>query len=163
MISRYYVTRGARLPPVKSDPQRHLVYAMERKIIGWTVHTTMPVNDLLDVAIHACKKYDADVPEIKIINKPKLRVFGYSDHKITLNAGYNGQNLSTFLHELAHWLQDEVWHQTNDWDLICPQEDHGPEFMAIYIHLLDQYKMMPRNQMIDLCDECGIIYDEPKR
>ena len=38
------------------------------------------------------------------------------------------------LHELAHFLVDEFYTDV---------EHHGPEYVAIYMHLLDRWKYLP--------------------
>lgn len=144
MLNRYYTKRSSPGKAIKSDPQRHLVYYMERAIVGWCVNTHMKRNDLLDVIEHACKKYDITPAELKIV-RSKQRVFGWSLHgTITLNTKWHGDNLGVLLHELAHHIVDEL-------ELEGPS--HGPQFVRIYGELLDQYKVLPYFLWLALCEK----------
>jgi hypothetical protein len=87
-------------------------------------------------------------PKIVIVHKKK-KPFGWSEHKVYLNAEWHGDNMAVLLHELAHWIHDELGDEG---------EPHGPEFMHIYIELLDQYKMMPRLLMQLLCASYEVEY-----
>ena len=149
MISKYYTQKSKEYKPFKGDSQAHLIYRMERDIVGWAVNTHTKKADLQTVADHACRKYyKVDPPEIKIVRR-KGAPFGWAIHStIYLNALWHGDNMAVLLHELAHHiLEDEV-------DI----EDHGPEFVSIYIDLLDKYKMMPRECMELLCTKYGVSH-----
>jgi len=150
MISRYYVGPPKKHRPVVHDPQRHLVYRMERDIIGWAINTTTDIDSLQDIADHACREHGVSEVEINTINKPDYPVFGYADHAIYLNAGYNGQNVGTLLHELAHWIVFEQNPKVT--------EHHGKEFIRVYGDLLDRYKMMPKHLFYKLCDQYKVEY-----
>lgn len=46
----------------------------------------------------------------------------------------SGDNLQCLLHEFAHYVIDSYYEDA---------EDHGPEFCAVYMHLLDKYCVFP--------------------
>jgi hypothetical protein len=82
---------------------------------------------------------------VLVYNTPSERVFGqmvsYSDdggpeygHSIRLNRGFHGANLCTLAHELAHYICDDTYDN---------HEAHGKQFVAIYMHLLDKYRILP--------------------
>ena len=64
------------------------------------------------------------------------------DEGISLNKARHGQTLLTLLHEVAHWIVAK-----RDYAV----DSHGPEFMWIYIELLEQFNVMPRECMLLLC------------
>lgn len=148
-----YLTRGKSYPKVKSDPQQHRIYGMERNdLVGLSISTLSPIEHLRAVASHACRKYQVPQVNVSIYNNPKEKIYGQSfpDSRIVLNKGHNGANMMTLLHELAHHLD---WH-IDGFD----EEDHGPTFMRYYIDLMDRYKMLPAYAFEAICDKHGIKY-----
>lgn len=139
----YYRTKSYR--PCKSDSQRHKVYEMERGIIGQALWTETDIVTLENITRHACRKWHVPVPDINIVSTGD-HVFGYADHAIYLNKNFHGANISTLLHELAHWIHGEQKDYEPD------QESHGPEWVSIYISLMDTYRVMPRIAMEAMCD-----------
>lgn len=149
-----FLTRDKNIrPKSKSDPQRHLVYRMERNdLVGMSINTAAPLEHLQAVAAHACRKYGVPQVKVSIFNDPEDRAYGYSyaDGRIRLNKGHHGANMATLLHELAHHLD---WHIEG-----FDEEDHGPTFMRYYIDLMDRYKMLPAYAFEAICDNHGIKY-----
>lgn len=135
----------------KSDPQRHLVYSLERELVGQSVNTRCTRDHLRSVARHACKKYKVADVKLVFIHQPNREEFGWQDHrKITLNSGWHGCNLYTLLHELAHHITDEQY--------IDGCEHHGPEFFGVYMNLMHRYRVMPRYVMKIMADKHGVRY-----
>jgi hypothetical protein len=140
---------------IKSDPQRHIVYNMERNLIGNCIHTTTLLEHMNAVARHACNKRHITPPIIKTYNKPKVRVFGncYPD-KITMNRGFHGCNMVVLLHELAHYID---WNTEGHEGEGSP--DHGPRWAGIYLDLLSQYRIMSQDAAIAMFDEYGVDWE----
>lgn len=94
------------------------------------------------VTRQVCKAYKIPEVPLRFVNDPKNPEFGWTEYeyasktwaRIFLNRGYNGQNLMTLLHELAHCVVDGLYDDA---------QDHGPEFCAIYMYLLNRYKLVP--------------------
>lgn len=123
-------------PGPQYDPQRERLYSMEREIIGMAVHHGAKRSELLTVVEHACKYYGVPPPRLMVVNRPEQPVFGWTDtKKIVLNRGYHGANVPTLLHELAHWIVDSF-----DTSRI---EAHRPQFVGVYMHLLEKYRLLP--------------------
>lgn len=142
----YYLTKFPMThPPDRDDEQAHRVYRFEACFDGGTVGHVCDLKLLQDVVARACRTWKVKKPELLVVNKPKADWSGmhYDGDRIELNRGRNGQNLLTLLHELAHWIVDQ-----KDYAV----ESHGPEFMWIYIELLDQFNVLPRACSILLCD-----------
>jgi hypothetical protein len=130
--------------PDPEDPQAHRVYRMEACIDGGTVSHTAPQEFLSKVAAKAARTWKVKKPKIHYVNLPRAYWNGEhdSDVGITLNRGRHGQNLMTLLHEMAHWIVGQ-----KDYAV----ESHGPEFMWIYIELMEQFNLMPRVCSLELC------------
>lgn len=146
------LTRRARLTgrKIKSDPQRHKVYSMERTIVGWAVGTQTCSTVLSDVISHACREWNVDVPLLEI--ERRRNVYGScSDDSINLNPKYDGMNLAVLIHELAHWISDRVFDS--------PGHDHGPRFVGVYRYLLDRYNMLPNYSFDAMCRHWDVEYE----
>ena len=150
MISRFYTNKIKKAKPeTLIDPQKQRVYKMEREFIGTVLDTTVDPRVLTEILRHACRKAGVEAPVLIIYEDEKSRVFGYQTEKgIFLNESWHGVNLGVMLHELAHWISDELY------DGKVP--DHGEEFCAIYRHLLDQYKLLPA-ECFDLLAESWAV------
>lgn len=117
---------------------------MEREFAGVTVHHEVPEAELETVMKHVCRYYRIRPPRFCVYNDPNDKTFGESvsdmvdgartNPKIRLNRGFHGANLMTLLHELAHYIADYTW---------PGHEGHTPKFVAIYMHLLDKYRVIP--------------------
>ncbi len=152
MISRYY-RQFARLAneksAVKKDPQRHRVYAMERAYIGTCIDITMSIQKLRAICDHACKSWGVEPCKVTA-QKMKGKVFGHwFEGEIILNQSWNGMNLTTLLHELAHHIHDELGIEADEYD-------HGHQWVCIYALLLDQYKIMPLAAFKALCKKYNV-------
>lgn len=112
--------------------------------MGSSVYHNVTQKNLQIVADHACRYYRIAPVRVRVYHKEE-RVFGhwhyweYSDGRIepdeiALNRAFHGANLSTLLHELAHYITD---------DTFKGHEGHGPEFCGVYMHLLDKYRLLP--------------------
>lgn len=108
---------------------------MERELIGNCLFTTANREHLAAVLRHACRLYKVRTPHLKIEKAPTGSLVGYcTSSEIVLCAAGDGLNLSTLLHELAHWIVHEYEGAV---------EDHGPEFVGIYAELMDRYRVLP--------------------
>ena len=141
MLSRFYTLPAiqTRKKPLKNDPQRYRVYAMERCLIGSSINQHMRLLHLQVIAAHACRKWH--VPRVHVTTTDKdVDIFGWcTGSSIILNTSFHGDNIGVLLHELAHWV---VYHFFPD------VTDHGPVFMDVYADLLDQYKVFPRDCLL---------------
>tara|TARA_R100001143_G_scaffold28420_2_gene28092 strand:+ start:11388 stop:11909 length:522 start_codon:yes stop_codon:yes gene_type:complete len=160
VISRFLTHPIARTnKSCPGDPQRTRLYKLEREFIGTSVYHQASQKHLCLLARHVCSYYC--VPEIRVVvyNDPDQKCFGesvsYSDddfvttygHEIRLNRGYHGANLTTLLHELAHYISDQYFEH---------HRDHGAQFCAIYMHLLDKYRVLPAFAFRALAKKWGV-------
>lgn len=149
MIDKYFIHPPPKLKPdQKFDPQRRRMYRMEREFDGTTIGTKTDRQTLLDLITHACNKYKVDKPRLVIGHNRKVQELGYQlGDKIWLNGAFYGQNTMTLLHELAHWIAQELFPDS---------DNHGPEFASIYMHLLDRYRILPAFAYRHLAKRWGI-------
>lgn len=146
LTHRPRLPRPDRLDP--NDPQKHLVYAMERSIAGWAIYAHVELDDLQRIANYVCRRFKIKPVGIAIEHLGKTDTFGWcADYTIHLNADFYGDNTSVLAHELAHYVTDNL---EGDVDA------HGPEFMGYYAEILDMLNLFPWTQFVALCDEWGV-------
>ena len=118
---------------------------LEREFVGMSVYHRVSRTNLTTVCRHACRYYKIKAPKLVVYDDPTDHTFGWTEstvHEdgsrshfaIRLNRGFDGANLFTLLHELAHYITDETW---------VGHSSHGPKFVGIYMHLLHKYRMVP--------------------
>lgn len=151
MISRWLVIPTAKKRhKIKSDPQRHRIYALERELIGQSINTQSKASHLRDVLLHACTKYNVTAPVLHIIDS-KDPIFGWTDEDgIHLNESFHGCNTFTLLHELAHYIMDRTYEP--------PFEYHGPEFVKVYMDLMHRYRILPKYAFKVLAERHKVKY-----
>ena len=126
------------------DPQKHKAYAWETSFRSFNEHNT-PRRRLRRLIRRAERRYR--IPPSKIIFTNRVhRAKRYAkiaseyepnDHSITL--GYNDHNYAIALHETAHAITDYLL----GYDL----EPHGPQWLGIYLELLEWAKVAPREAL----------------
>ena len=137
--------------PETDDPQGHRVYRMEREIKGWHKHTLVDESYLNDMATDACKTFAVkQPPEIYVVKKRTIDIAWCTAEGIFLNTYRDGQNYAILIHEISHWICDDL-HGTE-------LDAHSPEWAWIYIELLDRYRFLPRWLATQLFDKYGIEY-----
>jgi hypothetical protein len=117
---------------------------MERYFDGITVGHLCSRAHLVELVEHACKYYHLPPLKLRIVNREEPEegwedlawVSFWENGKIELflNRKQYGCNMLTLMHELAHYITDSYYED---------HQDHGRQFAAIYMHLLDKYKLMP--------------------
>lgn len=110
------------------------LYSLEEEFSGPCDHSTSTKMQLDSLTADVCLYYAVDPPNVRTINTRKNTCVGWWDGEIVLNRAREGVNGMMLLHELAHFLVDEFY---------TGVEHHGPEFVAIYMHLLCRWKYLP--------------------
>lgn len=62
-------------------------------------------------------------------------------------------NLPAALHEVAHHIQAARFPEAN------AEDDHGPTWLGIYIHLLDQFYVLPRHATEPSLESKGLSFN----
>jgi len=138
------------------DPQQFALYRMEREEIG--------ARDYARLTFPACKRLSRSVCRAYGVPQARLRkrVMGrwaaeWYDGVITLNPKKGtATDLLTILHELAHHIH---WHLTGP--EYNKHQDHGKEFMACYLSILDTCRCVPYDAMITICKRRKLKYISP--
>lgn len=121
-----------------TDPQQTRVYQMENEFLGWSYWSRSTREQLDTFTARVCKYYKVHPPRLVVTSKGCNGHYGdYGQDTIYLYRG-RGENVAVLLHELAHYLVDEFYGES--------VQDHGPEFCAIYMHLLDKYEFLPHQE-----------------
>lgn len=123
---------------------------MEREFCGSSIYHHVSRKNLQVILEHGCRYYGVLVPKLTLGSKANDKVFGRSfvtthfrednsveresGHEIWLNRAHHGDNVSVLLHELAHHIVDQRFDHAYD---------HGQTFCAVYMHLLDKYRILP--------------------
>ena len=142
---------------MKADPQQFPLYRMEREDIGARDYCRLTWKECARVARSVCRAYG--VPQIRL----RRRVMGrwaaeYEDGVISLNPMKGAAtDLLTLLHELAHHIH---WHLA-DASSYDEHQDHGREFLACYLSVLDTVRLIPYDAMMTICDRRGLRYVSP--
>lgn len=150
MTIHYLTKRPQTHAPDPEDTQAHRLYRLEATIDGPSVGSIQDPEFLQQVANKGARTWRVKPPTIQCVDMPRADWSGLEiteDRKIVLNRGRHGQNLLTLLHELAHYVVGVRGYAV---------ESHGPEFMWIYIELLEQFNVMPRECMLLLCKKYNI-------
>ena len=145
--------------PSKKDPQQFRLYRMEREDIGARDYMRLTWKECARVVRSVCRAYG--VPGAKLRRKVMGRWAAEYDNtrycKITLNPKKGtATDLLTILHELSHHVH---WHLGPVH--VGEQEDHGPQFMACYISILDTVRLIPRDAMATICRRRRLRFINP--
>lgn len=127
---------GASMQP-KSDSQRDRLYWLEAEINGWWAHSSATTRELETLLLMVCSHYRVEAPRFRVIRSRKMDYAGeYDDQKdeVVLNRSREGANAMVLLHEVSHYLVGCFYTDV---------ENHGPEFCAIYMHVLDHFCFLP--------------------
>lgn len=138
------------------DPQQFRVYRMEREDIGARDYCRLTWKECARVARSVCRAYG--VSHVRLRHKVMGRWAAEWDGGIiNLNPKKStATDLLTILHELAHHVH---WHFADG--EYNEHQDHGAEFMACYLSILDTVRLIPRDAMATICERRGLKYVNP--
>ena len=128
---------GASMPVPRSDPQRDNLYWLESEINGWWAHSSATTRELESLLVFVCKHYNVEAPRLKVVRRRSWKDTAEYDpdrEEIILNRCREGANAMVLCHEATHYLTDCFY---------TGVQSHGPEFVAIYMHLLDHFCFLP--------------------
>ena len=155
-ISRF-VTQRVRQPRqhVKSDPQRYRLYFMERTLLGNIMEHQCKSKYIQAIVDRACDNFCVPPAAVSIVHRPKIRIWGWQlFDRLTFNRGFGGCNIHIVLHEVAHYITDEL---TEGADGV---QNHGPEFVGVYRALMDQFNVIPNCAFDALCSRWNLKWVE---
>jgi len=121
----------------KADPQVDALYSLESEINGAWAFASAPTRQLETLLLMVCKYYAVSPPRLRVVRDRSNGDDAWyinDDELIVLNRSREGANGMVLLHEVSHYLTDCFYTDV---------ENHGREFIAIYMHLLDYYCFIP--------------------
>lgn len=100
----------------------------------------------------ACTKLKVPVPRMRIKLLPKRKKYSYfSPDKYELGFLPQHRNVPTVLHEIAHYITFRLYGRT--------VADHGPEYMGVFLFLLEHSGRWPLGTMYRSAKEAGLEID----
>jgi hypothetical protein len=124
-----------------NDKQRKRLYGWEDQFgaFGKRSETRAEIRKLIN---RASRRYSIDPPAVRFVSKensPSLTVTTYYDSAAhVIQMGYRSCNAAISMHEVAHAVIAE-YHET--------AQDHGPEFLGVYLDLLEWANVAPRSAL----------------
>lgn len=119
------------------DRQQKKVYAWESQWCDWNT-STMNLREARAVVGYACRKYGVAPPSV---THHGGTAYSYSqDSRISFRK--DQKNAAIALHEAAHYVCDRIFEDPAETK--SRLEDHGPEWMGVYLWLLEGYRVAPR-------------------
>lgn len=131
------------------DPQRELVYAMERRELrGHSLHRAR-LKHLRATMNRYCRKAGVKPPTLKVRRNSRYGELDvdFDPPRLTLEPTC-GVNYKTLAHELAHHI---VWMKYGN-----RAQDHGPVWVKTWIRLLHCFRIVPEAGMRAICRQYGI-------
>jgi hypothetical protein len=119
------------------DRQQKRAYAWEGDFMYWTPMIAKN-KDIAKVISDACRMYRVPPPKVRFAVRNSQSDSSYYDpnlHEILILPKH--REVGTALHEAAHAITDWI---IGPWDT----EAHGPEWLGVFITLLDRFKVIPR-------------------
>lgn len=151
-MPRRYRTPIRRSP--KHDPQQYRVYRMENESLGARGYAKVTRAILRQFAKGTCHTFGIPQVALQFVDLGKW-AGDYGDNLIRINPKKRGaQCLLVLAHELGHHVHESLA-PGND------HEVHGPQFMAAYMAVLDNARVLPVVGMRAICDHYGIRYNDP--
>ena len=126
--------------------------------MGVCIYHSVSRSNLQVIADHACRYYKISPIRIIVYRDPEDCVMGeytrlehehgeITNLSIRVNRDFYGDNVATMLHELAHYIVEHTY---------TDSQSHGVQFVGIYMHLLDKYRIMPNCAFRALAKKCKV-------
>jgi hypothetical protein len=139
------------------DSQQARVYLWEDGFRSFIERTTTR-KDIRWLIRKACALYGVDAPSVQFRSRAsgkRMRLssdYDPSQHAITI--GIKDCNHAIAMHEAAHAITD---------DLHEGVEDHGPEFLGVYLDLLEWANVAPRSALHASAKASGLRWTPARR
>ena len=138
------------------DPQQYLVYRMESEALGHCGRMKLSDSAIESLCRAIARNYG--VPDLRINWKPMRDAAVWHDNDVLDLSTTKGtsRDLITITHEMGHQIH---YHLSDGNDK--NHQNHGPEFMACHLSILDSCRIIPIVGMKAICDSYGIAYFDP--
>lgn len=119
------------------DPQKQRVYSWEHSFSDWN-RSGYSLKECRAAIRWACKLYGLKTPPVKS-HRTKHFSFSVGGDEPYISLGADQRNVSVALHEAAHYICDRIFGDK--------LPDHSPEWMGIFLWLLEGYRVAPRTAL----------------
>lgn len=129
-----------------SDPQAEKFYAWTWQWMDWN-RKTISLADCRALIRRACKAWKVKPPTVR--SAPSTQTYSsYDDvaHRIELVTSH--QNIAIALHEATHAICNDLFADRH--------QSHGPSFVAIYLHLMEQVGSCPPEALYASARKAGL-------
>ena len=113
------------------DPQRERVYKWEAEFHDWNIGS-LTLAECRAAIRWACEQYGITSPRVE---QHRDKEYSYSKGDL-ISLRLDQKNAAVSLHEAAHYICDQIFGST-----VAP---HSPQWMGIYLWLLEGYRVAPR-------------------
>lgn len=131
----------------RRDSQRKKVYdfdcAIRNKFLGWN---NLPIKDCSTIVDSIIKVEKANAVKVELRTRKKKGACYSPRENLIIFSGYCRDTVAV-VHETAHALHVFFRYKFQDYSLMA---DHGPEYMAVYIYLLNKYYNIDKEDMLDM-------------
>jgi len=145
-----------------SDPQQFRVYRMEHEAIGGRHYARLSRTAVVALVRGICRNYGVKPPKVGWEDIGRWAA-EWREHPsdgepmiVFSTKKRTARDILTVTHEVAHHLHYEL--SEGKWE---DQENHGPEFMACHMSVLDTIRMIPVCAMRVICDKWKVRYTDP--
>lgn len=126
-----------------TDTQQQRVYAWEHQWVEWNV-ATINLKQARELIYWACDLYNVEPPTVKT---HRGKAMSYSDG-LVIDFMLSHVNRAVALHEVAHHICNAIFSEGI--------QNHGPEWLAVYLWLLIQARIAPRTALCASAKAAGL-------
>ena len=128
------------------DRQKDALYAWESTFRSFD-ERTLTREETREVIRCCCRRYGLKPPRVRFMPEHKSEMSFLLGKVITMN--YYHCNHAVACHEAAHYILASLDHDEE-------AEDHGPEFVCLYLDLLIEERVAPRSALEASLEQAGI-------
>lgn len=141
----------------KKDPQQYRLYRMERECFDGICRAQLTLPQIKTFAKAVCRNYGVPGVTFRLKDIGHWTGMCWTDGNIDLNRKKRkSRTIITVAHELAHHVHN--WLVPH---LIAKQQNHGPEFLACYMSILDTSRIVPMQGMRAILQSYDLQYIDP--
>jgi hypothetical protein len=137
------------------DPQKQAVYAWEGAWKDWN-ETNQTIPELRRIIRKACRMYRVKPPTVTAHTHKEWTTYFPDAARISFERSQ--RNTAIALHEAAHHILFTICKQEADEESDGNFEDHGPEFLGVYLCLLAHFGVAPRTALVASAEAAGLKF-----
>lgn len=137
------------------DPQKAALYAWEGAWSDWNRDTTS-LAEVRRLVRKACRMYGVPAPAIRGHVGSMWTTYYPTEDYVTFQQGQ--RNAAIALHEAAHVILFKICKQEADEESDGNFEDHGREFLGLYLYLLNDFGVAPLVALTASAKDAGLRF-----